>query len=201
MVIASYISASCPAFFAACSTAAHPAITIISTSDTSVVQVKLTNKGRELLTKGFNDVDTFDIVKFAFGDSEIDYTRSDAEILVGRITYPDNSQADFKSKLYESGSIPTGTPAISLSVTSLNLTNYTESSVNAYTTWSPVQNIYIEDYKWINLGPLNDWDFEILPANNTRSAKIKSYDITGSTVIKVVGQTSGKYNTIIVNIT
>jgi len=163
------------------------------TATTSLVNVKLTDKGRELLTKGFFEQDTFDIVKFSLGDSEVDYNLEDTEITGGSISRPDNYQVDFKSKLYASGVIPSGTPSISLSVTSVSLSINQSKDIEATTFWPPVQGTYIESYKWENLGPLEDWEFEVLTSNNKRTGTIVAFDVTGNTQIKIVGQTTGKY--------
>ena len=163
------------------------------TGTSTLVNVKLTDKGRELLTKGFFEQDTFDIVKFAFGDSEVNYTLSTAFISGQTVSTPDNEQADFKSKLYARGTIPAGTSRVVLDVTGIDLTSNQSLEVMAKSFWPPVAGEYLETYKWINLGPLNDYDFNILPSNNTRNATIVSYGVLGTTQIKVVGQVTGKY--------
>lgn len=170
------------------------------TGTTAIVNVKLTDKGRELLTKGFFDQDTFDIVKFAFGDSEVDYSLDD-EVITGQtlVTDPDNFQVDFKSKLYASGTIPEGTPLVSTNVTDVELGLNQNVSIDASTVWPPVEGNYAEVYKWTNLGPLEDYEISILVSNNTRTATIISYDVSGTAKIKVQGLTSGKYK--IVNLT
>jgi hypothetical protein len=170
------------------------------TATTSLVNVKLTDKGRELLTKGFFEQDTFDIVKFAFGDSEVDYSLDDTDISGGTISRPDNYQVQFKSKLYVSGTIPSGTPHVALSTTSLELTENQGSDVQVTTVWPPVAGTYLETYRWENLGPLNDWDYDITTANNTRTATIIGYDVTGTTQVKVTGQITGRYAIIDVTI-
>jgi len=163
------------------------------TATTAIVNVKLTDKGRELLTKGFFEQDTFDVVKFAFGDSEVDYSLDDDMITGNTISRPDNFQVDFKTKLYASGTIPSGTPNVTLSVKNLTLTNNQNQNVEASTFWPPVAGSYLENYKWENLGPLEDWDFAINAANNTRTATLIAYDVTGTTQVKVTGQVSGRY--------
>lgn len=170
------------------------------TGTTAIVNVKLTDKGRELLTKGFFEQDTFDIVKFAFGDSEVDYTLDD-EVITGQtlVTDPDNFQVDFKSKLYATGTVPSGNAVVSTNVTDVNLSLNQNYSIDATTTWAPVEGTYAEIYKWTNLGPLEDYEINILVSNNTRTATIVSYDVEGTTQIKVQGLTSGQYK--IVNVT
>lgn len=170
------------------------------TATTSLVNVRLTDKGRELLTKGFFEQDKFDIVKFAFGDSEIDYSLDDADITGGTVSRPDNYQVQFKSKLYASGTIPSGTPRVTATVTNVDLTQNQNRDIQVTTYWPPVVGEYFENYKWENLGPLEDYDFQIIPANNTRTATIVVYDVTGSTQIKVIGQTTGRYAIIDVKI-
>jgi len=163
------------------------------TATTSIVNVKLTDKGRELLTKGFFEQDTFDIVKFAFGDSEIDYSLDDEDVTGSTVSRPDNYQVDFKSKLYASGTIPSGTPFVTLTTAAIELSVDQSKSVQVTTSWPPVQGQYFETYKWVNLGPLEDYDFAIIPASNTRSASIVAYDVTGTTQVKVIGQTTGRF--------
>ena len=166
---------------------------------TSLISIRLTDKGRELLAKGFKDDEIFDIVKFSFGDSEIDYTVGSASTL-SFINEPETAAVDFKTRLYASGTIPSGTPTTTLSHATLNLSTYHDSVVNAYTEWLPVDGYYLETYKWENLGPLNDYDFEIRPGTNTRSATIAALDVTGTTKVRIVGQTTGKYATFDLNI-
>lgn len=163
------------------------------TATTAVVNVKLTDKGRQLLTKGFFEQDTFDIVKFAFGDSEVDYSLTDAEITGNTVSRPDNFQVDFKSKLYASGTIPSGNPSVTLSVMSLELTPDQSRNVQATTFWPPVEGEYLEVYRWENLGPLEDYEFDIAVSNNTRTASIVAFDVTGTTQVRVIGQTTGRY--------
>lgn len=163
------------------------------TGSTAVVNVKLTDRGRELLTKGFFEQDTFDIVKFALGDSEVDYSLDDEDITGSTISRPDNFQVDFKSKLYASGTIPSGNPLVTLSLTEVQLTVNQVVDVQVTTFWPPVQGQYFETYKWQNLGPLEDYEFSINVSNNTRTASIVAYDVTGTTQIKVIGQTTGRY--------
>jgi hypothetical protein len=171
------------------------------TATTSLVNVKLTDKGRELLTKGFFEQDTFDVVKFAFGDSEIDYSLEDTDITGNSISRPDNYQVDFKSKLYASGVIPSGNPRVELNVSAIEITREQVRDIAVKTFWPPVAGEYLETYKWVNLGPLEDWEFDITTANNTRTATIRSYDITGTTQVKVIGQVTGRYAVLDVSIT
>ena len=171
------------------------------TATTSLVNVKLTDKGRELLTKGFFEQDTFDLVKFAFGDSEIDYSLDDTDITGSSVTRPDNYQVQFKSKLFVSGTVPSGTPNVALSTTVLELTENQSDDVQVQTTWPPVVGSYLETYLWENLGPLEDWEYDINVTNNTRSGTIIAYDVTGSTQVKVIGQISGRYAILDITIT
>jgi hypothetical protein len=163
------------------------------TASTSFVNVKLTDKGRELLTKGFFEQDTFDIVKFAFGDSEVDYVLNDEDITGNTISRPDNYQVDFKSKLYANGTIPSGNPSVSLSVSSIELSQNQSYNIDVRTLWPPVAGNYLESYKWVNLGPIEDWEIAITTTNNTRTGTIIAYDITGEMQVKVIGQTTGRY--------
>lgn len=163
------------------------------TASTPAVVVKLTDKGRELLTKGFFDQDTFDVIKFAFGDSEIDYSLEDDDITGTTVSRPDNFQVDFKSKLYQSGTIPSGNPYVALSVQSIELTQGQSLPVAVSTFWPPVEGVYLENYRWENLGPLEDYEFAIQRATNTRNANIIAYDVVGETQIRVIGQTTGRY--------
>jgi len=159
----------------------------------TLVNAKLTDKGRELLTSGFFDQDTFDIVKFAFGDSEVDYSLAEADITGTTVSRPDNYQVDFKSKLYAKGTIPAGTPRVTLNLSDLTLTKNQSYTVSVSTFWPPVAGEYLENYRWENLGPLEDWQYRIVPSNNTRSANIISYDVPGEAQIKVIGLTTGRY--------
>lgn len=176
---------------------------------TSLVNIKLTDKGREFLAKGFKDDNVFDVVKFAFGDSEIDYTQEDvsgsggADMLLQKINEPINGAVDLKSKLYSSGVIPDGAANVSLTITELNMTTNTSGpsgNVGASTTWLPIDGKYIEEYSWTNLGPLKDYNFGISKSLDTTTATIRTFDTTGSTVIRVKGMTSGKSSLLTLNI-
>lgn len=164
----------------------------------NIVNVRLTEKGREFLAKGFKDDNVFDIVKFSFGDSEVDYkqyiTGDNSGILQQDIMEPTTNPVDLKSKLFASGVKPTGEAVVSLTTTSINMTQWQSGvGVGAITTWEPVDGTYLEEYSWTNLGPLNDWDFGISRSVDGRSATIRSFDTTGTTTVKVKGMTSGKY--------
>lgn len=184
----------------------------VSNEDTaSVINVKLTQKGREFLAKGLKDDNVFDIVKFSFGDSEVDYTQQESgdnsKILALRVTEAADNPVELKSKLYVSGTIPEGDPYLSLSVSEINLTVQESAivdkqvSVSVTTSWPPVEGIYIENYSWTNMGPLEDYDFKIETSNDTRVAAFSTYDVTGTTTVKVQGNISGKYELLTVNIT
>lgn len=172
---------------------------LANSATTAIVNIRLTEKGRELLASGFKEDNVFDIVKFSFGDSEVDYRITG---LTGvSITQPTVSTVDLKTKLYASGTIPSGSAVVNLSHSNVNMTKYQGNRiVTASTDWPPVEGVYLETYKWVNLGPLNDWDFVLRPASNTRSATISTYDVTGTTTIKVQGQISGKYSTFLLTI-
>lgn len=172
---------------------------LVNSGTSAIVNIRLTDKGRELLASGFKEDNVFDIVKFSFGDSEVDYRITG--ITGTSITEPSVAADDLKSKLYASGSVPSGTPVVNLSHSNINMTRYQGNRiVTAETVWPPVESVYLETYRWVNLGPLNDYDFILKPASNTRSATISTYDVTGSTTIKVVGQTTGKYETFLLTI-
>lgn len=166
---------------------------LTDTANGPLVSVRLTDKGRELLTKGLFEQDTFDIVKFSFGDSEIDYSLGDDAVSGYSISAPDVSQLDFNSKLYASGTVPAGDPYVVLDATEVVISENQAIDVVVQSYWPPVEGKYLETYKWVNLGPLTDYEFSILTSNNTRNATIVSYDVTGSTRIKVVGQLTGRY--------
>lgn len=160
----------------------------------SLVSIKLTDKGREFLAKGFKDDNVFDVVKFSLGDSEVDYTQTADGITGGTITEPTNNPVDLKSKLFASGVVPDGASAVNLSTTQVSMTAWQSGiGVSVNTTWEPITGIYLEEYSWTNLGPLEDYDFGIATSNDTRSATLRSYDTTGTTTVKVEGMTSGKY--------
>jgi hypothetical protein len=167
----------------------------------NLVSVKLTNKGRELLTKGMNIGDYFDIVKFSFGDTEINYELIDENDLPN-VMYPSSGIKDIQSKIYSYGVKPDGTPQIILSQNVVNLTrNQSGVFQTVRTEWLPVEGNYIEDYQWTNLGPLNDWDFKINKSVNKNMATFTSYNVAGTTRIRVKGMTSGAYTTFTLNIT
>lgn len=159
-----------------------------------VIKVKLTSKGKELLSKGLKDQDMFDVVKFSFGDSEIDYSLPIENIQDQKMSEPDINTQTIRSKLYYSGDVPIGTPQAVLSIVSGLVSTYGSIDVNVYTLWSPISGKYSEQYNWINLGPLEDYDFSLEKSNDTMSAKISAYDVTGSTRIKIQGQTSNAYS-------
>jgi hypothetical protein len=169
-----------------------------TTVATTVLDVKLTSKGKELLSKGLNERDFFDIVKFSFGDSEIDY-ESNPSIAIG--TRASSDSIPFKSRLFSTGVIPTGDAIISLFPGNIDITKGSSVLIAAETTWPPISGIYYENYSWQNLGPMSDYDFTITVDENTRSASIISYDVIGTSTIKVTGQISGKYKIITLNIT
>lgn len=159
-----------------------------------VIKVKLTSKGKELLSKGLKDQDMFDVIKFSFGDSEIDYSLPVENIQDLKISEPDINTQTIRSKLYYSGDVPIGTPQIVLSSASGVVSTYGSVDVNVYTLWSPVSGKYSEQYNWINIGPLEDYDFSLEKSVDTSSVKISAYDVTGSTRIKIQGQTSNAYS-------
>ena len=165
-----------------------------------LITVKLTNIGRKLIANGFKLDNIFDMVKFAFGDSDIDYTQDSSDIENQLIVEPELSAKDFTTKLYHSGIEPSGDANISLTQTALILTTLqTSESIGASTIWPPVEGNYIEQYHWTNLGPMKDYEIQIVTAVNTTSATIKSIGFTGTTKIKVKGATSGKHS--IINVT
>lgn len=165
----------------------------------TLVNVKLTSKGREYLARGFKTDNIFDLVKFSFGDSEIDYASSSP--LSGMVFEPSNESVDLKYKVYSSGLVPSGSPIVSLSQNSITMSKYqTGISVSVTTQWPPVEGNYVESYKWTNLGPLNDYDFNIVKSNDTRAAVFTTQDVVGTTRVKIEGTTSGKYAILTVNI-
>lgn len=166
----------------------------LSKEDTlSLVNIKLTDKGREFLATGFKMDNIFDIVKFSLGDSEIDYSLSSEDILKQKIMEPINNPPDLKSKIYAYGVAPSGIATISLESLSITLSKFGSASNKVSTTWSPIDGEFNEEYTWTNLGPLNDYDFAISKSRDTKTAKISAFEITGSTTIKVMGVTSGEY--------
>lgn len=171
----------------------------------TLINIKLTEKGRELLAKGFKDDNVFDIAKFSLGDSEVDYSLingGDDSLLTSQlILSPSNVADDPAFKLYASGVVPNGTPYVTLSTSVLNMTRYqSDVSISVNTSWSPVSRFYIEEYRWINLGPLNDYDFSISKSLDTRVGTIRTYDTVGTTVIKIQGMISGAYALLTLNI-
>jgi hypothetical protein len=167
--------------------------------DATLVNVRLTDKGREFLAKGLKDDNNFDIVKFSFGDSEIDYRvfnlGDDSDLLNLEITNASTDAVDLKHKIYSSGVIPDGTPTVSLTNTAIQMSiHQANKTVTASTDWTPVDGNYNEEYSWKNLGPLNDYDFKLSLSVDKKVATISSYDTTGSTTVKVEGMTSGAYN-------
>ena len=171
----------------------------------NLISIRLTEKGREFLAKGFKDDNVFDIVKFSLGDSEVDYSQiepgDNTSILNQVISEPVVSPVDLKTKIYASGVIPNGTAVVNLSTSSVEMTTYQSGrEVSVTTQWSPVDGVYLEEYSWSNLGPLEDYDFGISKSVDSRSATIRTYDTTGTTTIKVRGMTSGKYALFTLNI-
>lgn len=159
----------------------------------SLISIKLTDKGREFLAKGFKDDNVFDIVKFSLGDSEVDYTNVD-NISNQLVTEPMNNPTDLKSKIYASGVVPAGTPLVSLTTNNVTMTVYQSGQeVAASSTWYPVEGIYSEEYSWTNLGPLEDYDFGMSVSPDTKSVTLRVFDVVGTTTIKVQGMTSGAY--------
>lgn len=162
----------------------------------TLLNVRITDKGRELLAKGMKEDDNFDIVKFSFGDSEVNYDVDDTTIEDGAVLSPTVAASDLVYKIYSSGSVPSGTSSVNLSTTNIQMTrNQTDINVSVSTNWPPVQGIFQEDYQWTNLGPLNDYDFKIAKSVDNRVATLTSYSVTGTTTVKVKGMTTGKYAT------
>lgn len=172
--------------------------------EATLVNIKMTEKGRELLTKGLKEDDNFDIVKYSFGDSEINYTLDAASGT--SIQEPAAKEVDLVYKLYASGTVPSGTPTMTLSTDEVNMSTYqtgvmgSQGVVHATTYWAPVEGTYQEEYKWTNLGPLNDWDFQVLQTYDTKSATIRTFGTTGTTTVKVKGMISGLHKTFVLNI-
>ncbi len=167
-----------------------------------VVSLRLTNAGRKLIAQGFKLDNIFDLVKFSFGDSEIDYDLNTADIEAQEILDPEPGLNDLTYKVYASGIEPTGNAVIQLSSTELNLTTYqSDITVSVSTQWPPVDGNYIERYSWTNLGPLEDYDFNIATSIDTSTATFRTLGVVGTTYIRVKGETSGKYATLTLNIT
>ena len=163
-------------------------------TDATVVSIKITDKGRELLARGLQEDDNFDIIKYSFGDSEINYNIDDEDIETTSILEPSTKENDLVSKIYVSGVVPSGTSTINISTTEIDMnTNESGVHVSVYTEWPPIEGIFNEEYKWTNLGPLNDWDFGLSKSIDTKVANIRTYDVVGTTRIKVKGLTSGRY--------
>ena len=174
-----------------------------NSSTSPTITVKLTKIGRQLIANGFKLDNVFDMVKFSFGDSEIDYSVDSADILTQEILEPEIAIEDFNTKIYSSGVEPTGSATVTLTASELNMTTL-QSGQNIgveKTDWPPVEGTYIEKYSWTNLGPLNDYDFQLVTSIDTKTATFKTYEITGSTTIKIRGETSGKYALLTLNIT
>jgi len=163
-------------------------------SEVSLVNIKLTDKGREFLAAGFKDDNIFDIVKFSLGDSEVDYTLSDALILSQQVLEPTNAPPDIKKKIYSYGTPPNGTPVLNLDSSNIVLSKYGSGSVIASTIWGSENGSFSEEYSWINLGPLKDYDFNIVKSTDTKTGTISAFDTTGTTTIKVMGISSGAYS-------
>lgn len=166
----------------------------------SLINVKLTDKGRELLAKGFKDDNIFDVVKFSLGDSDVDYRISTIDGTL--VLKPESANGDIKSKIYASGVIPSGTPTVSLTNTTIGMGTYEGGiSVGASTSWAPITGNYVEQYIWTNLGPLQDYDFNMVLSVDTTVAEFRTFDTVGTTMVKVRGVTSGAYEILTLNIT
>jgi len=164
--------------------------------DATLVSVRLTDKGRELLAKGLKEDNVFDIVKFSFGDSEVNYNTEDANIEVSSIMEPVADETDLVNKIYATGTAPSGTSNVNISTTSVDMSqNQTGINVSVYTNWPPVEGVYQEDYEWKNLGPLNDWDFKLVTSTDNKVGTLTTYNVVGTTTIRVKGLTTGKYKT------
>ena len=168
----------------------------------AVVSIRLTNAGRKLIANGFKSDNIFDMVKFSFGDSDIDYGVGTALIEAQQILEPDISSADIVHKIYASGVEPSGDAIVALSTSQLDLTTYQSGvTVNALTSWPPVDGNYIERYSWTNLGPLEDYDFGMTTSIDSTTATIKVLGVVGTTQIRIKGETTGKYALLTLNIT
>lgn len=176
-------------------------MSFLKQEETTLINVRLTDVGRKLLAKGMKEgVDIFDIVKFSFGDSEIDYRYID-DIDNPGILSPTTSETDISSKIYFRGIKPVGDPTIIVSSSDVSLTTFQEGGlISVYTEWLPIVGKYVEEYKWLNLGPMEDWDFKINLSMDTSVATFRSYGVTGESKIKIIGLTSGRYETITLSI-
>jgi len=165
-----------------------------------LITVKLTNMGRKLIANGFKLDNVFDMVKFAFGDSDIDYDQGVPAIESQQILEPEIGITDIAKKLYYAGIEPDGDAQIALTQTELVLTPHQLSeSVGVTTIWPPVEGNYLEQYSWTNIGPLKDYELQIVTSQNTTSATFNSVGVTGTTKVRIKGMTSGEYS--ILNVT
>jgi len=174
------------------------------------ITVTLTDAGRALLANGFKLDNIFDIVKFSFGDSDVDYfydngdpDNGDPDTVISDqlLSIPTSGLVDLSSKLYYSGIEPEGDAMLSLTQSTLNLTvGQTSESIGVSTSWPPVEGLYIEQYSWVNLGPMLDYEVQIIKSTNTTSATVRSLGVTGTTNIRVKGLTSGVYTILSVTI-
>ena len=177
-----------------------------SESTAPEITVTLTDAGRALLANGFKLDNIFDIVKFSFGDSDVDYYydtdgNSETDIADQQLSIPTSTRFDLTSKLYYSGVEPAGDAMLSLTQSTLNLTvGQVSESVGVSTSWPPVDGLYLEQYSWKNLGPMLDYEVQIVKSSNTTSATVRSLGVTGTTNIQVKGLTSGVYTILSVTI-
>ena len=171
-------------------------------NQSATVSIRLTNAGRKLIANGFKLDNVFDMVKFSFGDSDIDYGSTVPKIEAQEISSPEIGAKDLVYKLYASGVEPSGDAVVTLSTAELNMTTLQQGiSVSVNTNWPPIDGNYIERYTWTNLGPLEDYDFGITTSVDSTVATFRTVDVTGSTQIKIKGQTSGSYALLTLNIT
>jgi len=173
-------------------------------ASTTVVDIKLTAKGRELLASG----EDFKITQFAFGDTEMNYLipLNDAGEETG---YTARTQTNIlgalyadqpiKNKLYVSGVVPTGTPQVIISSDEVSIPLNGSKDISAYSLWSPATDVYDEAYRWTNLGPMEDRFMKFGTSNQSKVLTITAKRKTGSTTLKVEGQTTGAYKLIAID--
>lgn len=158
----------------------------------TTVEVRLTNKGREYLTNG----NLFNMVKFCFGDSEIDYT---SDVISGSpISYPNINNQFIKTKLYYRGNTPSGDPELIVNNYIQNIPRNSTIQISINTHWYPIESYY-ENYSIERLGTV-DYRYMSIQKLTNNDYLINTYDLTGSTQLKILGLTSNEYRVLDFNI-
>jgi hypothetical protein len=171
---------------------------IPQTSTTIFCRTKLTDLGKQYLV----DLDEtkrkkFNLSKFAFGDSEIDYSLLPEQIAgnTAQITSPSptkdgiTSMVYYINKILDAPNAPTRNSELVLSTNELVISRNQSFAIHATTFWPNKKNKFYEKYTWENLGPFKE--INLTPINDTQSVTVKLGAGNGGSGISARGMTTG----------